>query len=173
LIGVYGLQLHESLNEDSSGIFFDPSEGGDVPPVESTLTDSRFQSRTGAVFGELEGDIGAKWHWTAGLRGERWTARYADNSDLNFDPANNLWGGAVSLTRKLSEQQSAYATVSRGYKAGGFNLSQGLPPDQIQFGPESALNFELGYKAELLERTLSFETAVFYMKRKSLTGEDE
>ena len=32
LVGVYGLQLHESLNEDSAGIFFDPSQGGAVPP---------------------------------------------------------------------------------------------------------------------------------------------
>ena len=46
LVGVYGLQLHESLNEDSAGIFFDPSQGGDVPPISSTLTSSHFQSRT-------------------------------------------------------------------------------------------------------------------------------
>jgi len=78
LVGAYGQQLHESLNEDSSGIFFDPSQGGEVPPVDSTLTSSRFRSRTVAVFGELEGELTSKWRWTVGLRGERWTARYAD-----------------------------------------------------------------------------------------------
>src|SRR5262249_40268270 len=157
-----------SLNEDSSGIFFDPRQGGAVPPVDSTLTASHYQSRTGAVFGELAGDIGPKWHWTAGLRAERWTARYAGNSDLNFDPANDLWGGALSLTRKLADLQSGYATVSRGYKAAGFNLSQGLPANQINFAPESALNFELGYKADLAGRSVHIDTAVFYMKRRSL-----
>ena len=173
LVGVYGLQLHESLNEDSAGIFFDPAEGGDVPPVSSTLTSSHFQSRAGAVFGELDGDLAGQWHWIVGLRGERWAASYADlilnpDSAHDFHPSNNLWGGAASLIRKLSTDASVYATVSRGYKAGGFNLSEPLLPGQIQFGPESNVNFEVGYKAELLERTLRVNADVFYMRRKSL-----
>jgi iron complex outermembrane recepter protein len=173
LLGVYGLQLHESLNEDSSGIFFDPSAGGDVPPVDSTLTHSRFQSRTGAVFGELAGALGPQWHWTVGLRGERWLARYADvilnpDSTHDFRPADNLWGGTASLTRRISNTASAYATVSRGYKAGGFNLSEAILPSQIQFNPESDVSFELGYKAELLDRTVRVSTDVFYMRRTSL-----
>ena len=167
LVGVYGLQLHESLNEDSSGIFFDPSAGGDVPPIESTLSSSRFRSRTGAVFAELDGELTSKWRWTAGLRAERWSARYSDDTH-EFHPANNLWGGAASLTRVISPTHSAYFTVSRGYKAGGFNLSADILPGQINFNPESDVNFELGYKAELLDRTVRVNSDVFYMRRKSL-----
>jgi len=173
LVGVYAQQLHESLSEDSAGIFFDPAEGGDVPPISSTLTSSHFQSRSGAVFGELDGELAAHWHWTVGLRGERWTARYADvilnpDSAHDFHPSNNLWGGTASLTRELSATSNAYATVSRGYKAGGFNLSEPLLPGQIQFGPEYDVNFELGYKAQLLDHTVRINTDVFYMRRKSL-----
>jgi iron complex outermembrane recepter protein len=168
LVGVYGQQLHESLNEDSAGIFFDPSAGGDVPPMDSELTSSRFRSRTGAVFGELDGELTPQWRWTVGLRGERWSARYSDNDPHEFNPANNLWGGAGALTRVISKTQSAYATVSRGYKAGGFNLSDAILPSQIGFNPESDLNFEVGYKAELFERRLRVNTDVFYMRRKSL-----
>ncbi|HWM66512.1 MAG TPA: TonB-dependent receptor [Steroidobacteraceae bacterium] len=173
LVGAYGQQLHESLNEDSSGIFFDPSQGGELPPVDSTLTSSRFRSRTVAVFGELEGELTSKWRWTVGLRGERWTARYADvilnpDSTHDFRPNDNLWGGVASLIRTISATGNAYATVSRGYKAGGFNLSEDILPSQIQFNPESDVNFELGYKAELLNRTLRVNTDVFYMRRKSL-----
>lgn len=173
LVGVYGLQLHESLSEDSAGIFFDPTAGGDVPPIESTLSNSHFQSRTGAVFGEVDGEFAREWHWTAGLRAERWTARYADvilnpESAHDFHPSDNLWGGTASLTRKVGTNASAYATVSRGYKAGGFNLSEPLLPSQIQFSPESDINFEVGYKAELLDHSLRVNTDVFYMRRKSL-----
>ena len=101
------------------------------------------------------------------------SARYSDvilNPDATheFHPANNLWGGAASLTRVFSTTQSAYFTVSRGYKAGGFNLSEALLPSQIQFNPESDVSFELGYKAELLDRSLRINTDVFYMRRKSL-----
>jgi len=167
LVGVYGLQLHESLNEDSAGQFYDPSFGGDIPPMESTLTSSRFRSRTGALFGEVDGEFTPQWRWTVGLRGERWSARYVDDAH-EFHPANNLWGGAASLTFSVSTTQNAYFTVSRGYKAGGFNLSEALLPGQIQFNPESDVNFELGYKTELLDRTVRVNTDVFYMRRKSL-----
>jgi outer membrane receptor protein involved in Fe transport len=102
------------------------------------------------------------------LRSERWTAQYADSSGFDFHPGYNLWGGAAALTRKLSDQASVYASVSRGYKAGGFNLSQSLLPGQIQFNPESNLNFEVGYKAELLDHTLRVNSDVFYMRRKAL-----
>jgi iron complex outermembrane receptor protein len=172
LVGIYALQLHESLNEDSAGIFFDPSQGGDVPPVDSMLTSSRFRSRTAALFGELDGELTSLWRWTVGLRGERWTARYADvildpDSTHDLRPAYNLWGGAASLIRNLSQTRSAYATVSRGYKAGGFNLSEDILPSQIQFNPESDLSFEVGYKAQLLDHALRVNTDVFYMRRKS------
>jgi iron complex outermembrane recepter protein len=176
LVGVYGFQLHESLHEDSSGIFYDPADGGPVPPVSDSLTGSHFQSRTGALYGELDGELFSPlWRWTAGVRGDRWQARYGDaitnpDSTHYFDPGNNLWGASASLTRKLSDLQSVYATVGRGYKAGGFNIAQvsQLLPSQIQFNPESDISYEVGYKGELLDRRLRVNADVFYMQRKSL-----
>ncbi|MGH8137221.1 MAG: TonB-dependent receptor [Steroidobacteraceae bacterium] len=173
LVGVYGMQLHEGFNEDSAGIFFDPSGGGPIPPISSTLTQSHYQSRTGALFGELDGDLTPLWRWSVGLRAERRTSRYADvilnpDSTHDFSPTYNLWGGNASLTRKVSATASLYTTVGRGYKAGGFNLSEPLLPSQIQFGPESDLSFEAGYKGALLEQTLRVNADVFYMRRRSL-----
>jgi outer membrane receptor protein involved in Fe transport len=172
LIGVYALQLHEGLAEDSEGLFYDPSEGGPIPPVSSTLTSSHYQSRNGAVFGEVDGDLTAAWRWSAGLRGERRTTRYADvvlnpDSAHYFRPADNLWGAEASLTRKLSQTANLYATVSRGYRASGFNTSEPLPDNQRVFGAESDLSFETGYKADLFEQRLRVNADVFYMRRKS------
>ncbi len=172
LLGVYALQLHEDLFEDSAGVFFDPSVGASAAPAVS-LTMSHYQSRTGALFGQLQGELSESWTWSAGLRAERWVAHYGDvivNPDAahDFRPAYNLWGGAAALTHRLDPDASVYATVSRGYKAGGFNLSQYLLPNQLQFGPESDLNFELGYKAELYERRIHLSADVFYMRRRAL-----
>ncbi len=67
-----------------------------------------------------------------------------------------------------------YALISRGYKAGGFNLSPGLPAAQLLFAPESDLNFEAGHKAQWNGGRLRSDTSVFYMARHSeqlLTGE--
>src|SRR5579864_3541909 len=37
LVGLYGMQLHEGLADDSAGVFFDPSSGGTPPPIQSTI----------------------------------------------------------------------------------------------------------------------------------------
>ncbi len=173
IAGLYGLQLHENLQEDSAGVFYDPGAGGPVPPIASTLTSSRFQSRSGAVFAQVESDFATLWHWSFGLRGERWTATYADvilnpDSSHRFGPADNLWGGSASVSRRLPDTGTAYVSVSRGYKAGGFNLSEPLLPDQIQYRPESDLSFEAGYKSAWPARRLRFNADVFYMRRRSL-----
>ena len=41
-------------------------------------------------------------------------------------------------------------------------------PNQILFGPESDLNFEAGYKAQLLDGRVRVNADVFYTLRKSL-----
>jgi len=135
------------------------------------------------VFGELDGTLARRWRWAAGVRAERRAADYHDltNDLLNpdplthdFAPVNHLWGGNASLEYLLDQDQRLYVSVGRGYKAGGFNLGPGLPPGQLQFNPESDLNFELGYKGELADHRLRLDTAFFYMQRRNLqleTGE--
>src|SRR5271166_1961249 len=79
-----------------------------------------------------------------GLRGERRTTHYDDvttNLDAptvyqTFDPEDNLWGGDASLDYTIGQGQHLYALIARGYKAAGFNLSPGLPANQVLFGPE-------------------------------------
>ena len=51
-----------------------------------------------------------------------------------------------------------YATVSKGYKAGGVNLTLNTP----NFLPETNRVYELGYKTTVLDRRLRVNGAVFY-----------
>ena len=174
LVGLYAQQLHESLTETSAGLYIDPSAPADDSDTLA-LTTSRYQSRSGALFGELAGDLAPRLRWSVGLRGERRTTSYHDlttnlgapYTSNNFNPANDLWGGDVSLTYSLASTQSAYLLVARGYKAGGFNLSPGLPINEILFAPESDWNTELGYKADLVAKRLHVNADVFYMQRQS------
>jgi iron complex outermembrane recepter protein len=176
LVGVYALALKESLNDTSAGIFqTDPTDPA-TASITDTVVASRYRSQNAALFGELDGELARHLRWSLGMRGERRTASYRDlttnpgaaDATNDFHPTDNLWGGHASLTFAAGTLQSLYLLAARGYKAGGFNLSQGLLPNQIQFAPESDLNFEAGYKAQLFEERLRVNTDVFYTLRNSL-----
>jgi len=174
LVGAYAFELREGLNDTSAGVYADPFDSTQNSTSLSVVS-SQYRSRSGALYGQLDGDWGARTRWSLGVRGERRTSRYNDtttNLDApttanDFAPADDLWGAHVSLDTRIADGQHVYALLSRGYKAGGFNLSPGLPPSQLQFAPESAVNFEVGHKAQLEDGKLRIDTSLFYMSRHS------
>jgi iron complex outermembrane recepter protein len=180
LFGVYAFELRESLSDTSAGIYLDPFDA--TQDLNSfTVISSEYRSSNGALYAQLDGDFGEA-RWSVGLRGERHTSHYEDtttNLDApttanNFGPADNLWGGHASIDYTIADGQHVYALIARGYKAGGFNLSPGLPANQLLFGPESDLNLEIGHKAQIDKGRLRIDTSLFYTLRHNeqlLTGE--
>jgi len=172
LFGVYAFELRESLTDTSAATYVDPFDATQNSDSLSVVS-SRYRSRNGAVYGQLDGNFSERARWSVGLRGERHTSSYNDsttNLDApttanNFGPADNLWGGQASIDYTVADGQHVYALIARGYKASGFNLSPGLPANQLQFGPESDLNFEVGHKAQMSDGRLRIDTSLFYMVR--------
>jgi iron complex outermembrane receptor protein len=69
---------------------------------------------------------------------------------------------ALTLDYQMSEDIFVYASYSRGFKAGGFTQRIFPPePQTPSFGPETATAWEMGVKAELLDRRLRFNAAAF------------
>ena len=190
LAGVYGSQLDESLSDLSLGAYQPLGTPADLASDESdNIIVSGYRARNLAAFGELDGDLTAGLRWSAGLRAERWSARYQGTTtdflgsndgytnapvtstaiesvtQAGLSPVEHLWGGHLSLTYKVDAEQSVYATAVRGYKAGGFNLAQGLLPNELSFNPESDVNLEIGYKADLLDHRLRVNADVFDLFR--------
>jgi outer membrane receptor protein involved in Fe transport len=189
LLGFYGNLLDETLSDLSLGDY--QPLGTPVDPAadqDNDLISSGYRARNLAVFGEIEADVAPHLRGSLGLRAERWSADYqgtttdflgtnvgyggavAETEILGVTPAalrpgNDLWGGHASLTYKLDAAQATYASVSRGYKSGGFNLSQGLLPGQLTFNPETDVNLEVGYKADLPAERLRVNADVFYLHR--------
>ncbi|MGA2190645.1 MAG: TonB-dependent receptor [Steroidobacteraceae bacterium] len=190
LVGFYGNQLNETLSDLSLGDY--QPLGAPVDPVDDQSDDvinSGYRARNLALYGELDGDFTTDLRWSLGLRGERWSATYQGTTTdflgtntgytnaavlptaiesvtpAALSPVNNLWGGHASLTDKLDPTQSIYATLSRGYKAGGFNLSQGLLPNQLSFNPETDVSLEAGYKADMANHRLKVNADIFYLSR--------
>jgi len=138
------------------------------------VVSSAYRSRNGAVYGQLDGNFRRTRALVRGIaRASANTSDYHDtttNLDApttanSFGPSDNLWGGQASIDYTVADGQHVYALIARGYKASGFNLSPGLPANQLQFGPESDLNFEIGHKAQMSDGRLRIDTSLFYMVR--------
>ena len=53
-----------------------------------------------------------------------------------------------------------YATLARGYKAGGFNIGAALPEAGANIGAEYLWNLETGVKTSFADGRMSTETAL-------------
>jgi iron complex outermembrane recepter protein len=175
VVGLYALELRESLADSIYNLYQDPTAQY-FPPATGMVTTSRYRARSGALFAEFDQQLAPDIRLSVGGRREWRTSHYQDVLTAtgaaplarDFRPADQLWGGQLSLTWKPAEGHSVYGLVSRGYKAGGFNLSPGLPTNELEFRPESDWNAELGYKAQVRQQRLRFDSTLFYMRRQSL-----
>lgn len=136
-------------------------------------SDGRLDTASKAAF------ISASWKMTPRLdltlggrytRDEK-TIRYAQvdragllggNADIQASGAWSQFTPNANLRYRLSPTVMVYANASKGFKSGGFNDALGNA-DGIGFGPESLWNYETGVKAELLDRRLVINTALYSM----------
>jgi iron complex outermembrane receptor protein len=70
---------------------------------------------------------------------------------------------ALTLRYEADEAAMVYATVSNGFKSGGFNDGAG-DVSGISFGPETLWNYEVGAKMELADGRVRLNVAAFVMK---------
>jgi len=68
----------------------------------------------------------------------------------------------VSTKYNINDNNFLYATVAKGYKAGGFNLSFEVL-EHMSFDPEYSWNYEAGIKTSLLNKHLFINLAAFYI----------
>lgn len=68
----------------------------------------------------------------------------------------------AGLQFALNPEVNIYASVSRGYKSGGFNSAFVSVGDDRPYKSESLMTYEAGWKAQLLDNRLSIDGAVFF-----------
>jgi iron complex outermembrane recepter protein len=179
LVGAYGQQLHETGHDTSVGTYVDPFDSNNDGTLDEFLG-SRYRADTTAVFAQLDGVLAPKLRWSAGARGERREAKYqdagfwqAEDRVTDLSSNNDMVGGQVSVSYDVTSALMGYVSVSRGYKAGGFNLGA-VPLDRLRFRPEYLWNYETGIKYAGPDRRLYGDVSVFYSQRRNVqirTGE--
>ena len=175
---------------------------------DTFLLDSRFRTPDygAALYHESTYDAG-RWRFTAGLRVDFEASKlhyrsYAEATYTTQTPDGTSYPHAILVDQPGTLKQSfteilpkisvlyrmgsarrntLYATVSKGYKAGGFNtqmfsdvLQQQVMKqmgfgslydvaDVVTYKPEKSWNYEIGIRSELLFQRLSAELTGFYM----------
>jgi iron complex outermembrane receptor protein len=162
LAGVYLLDLEDELLTINRGEYFDP--GFDFADSLDDTFGSAYEARNVAAFGQLDSALGSATRLSIGLRVERRTTEYTDTAGLQASPSETMTGGDITLSHDHSAALTSFVSLSRGYKAGGFNLGI-VPGDRRNFDAESMWNLEAGIKSSLLDGAVALNVSAFYSRR--------
>lgn len=161
-------QSFVEVGSDLADLIGDPSLTGVLAGSTATLdttSTALFASATWAVNERLDIALGG-----------RYTRDEKEIAYIQTDPIALLGGDAninasdewseftpnANVRYRFTPDILGYATVSRGFKSGGFNDALGSGTG-IAFDTETLWNYEIGLKSEFFDRRLRVNVAVFYM----------
>lgn len=149
-----------------------------------------------AIFGEGTFQITPEWQITAGGRYFKYSSTISGAAALPLlgDPLSPYdlpvnggaakkdgWVWKLNTSYNFTPDLMFYGTYSKGYRLGGPNRVAPCPanitpgqqiicalPDELQFGPDTTKNIELGMRAQLFDRMLGFNFNVFHIKWQGL-----
>ena len=162
LVGLYLLRLGDELATVNRGDYYDPFYDFADSLDDSFASD--YESLSAALFGQVERRVANATWLGAGLRVERRTTDYSDTTSLEAGPSEGMWGGELTLRHDYSDALTGFVSLSRGYKAGGFNLGV-APPGRRNFEAEELWTVEAGIKSVHGDGNLRFNASVFYSLR--------
>jgi len=177
--GLYA-ERSEGVRQYSATSTFEPNFL--LTGTSATLTSRGATDTTSlAAFADGTLALGERWSVFGGMRvGHDWkdfSYRFrSDNPsfsvlglDASFTPSYRASLDAGYVTPRIgiqygvSERFNIYASVSRGYKSGGFNTGFVARGDEGSYKPETLMNYEIGWHARFLNDRLSISGALFYM----------
>jgi iron complex outermembrane receptor protein len=145
---------------------------------QQILLDPQVDATSAAVFGETTIGVTSRLSGTVGLRYTR-EGKDIDNAGGRYglDPpiapisgstyaytdsiVHTAWTPKFGITMKLPRTTLAYASATKGFKSGGFNLSSNQPGRG--FAPEWAWSYEGGLKTGLMNGRVRLDVAAFHM----------
>ncbi len=180
-VGLFHFNERSTVSFSFVEAFFGPP-GGTISLVSDPV-----HATSKAVFGQVTYDVTPDLHFTAGGRysndeksRQGCTVITPDNTDPSFnfcDPAS-LADASLDVSKftwRLGADYDSnlgliYASVSTGYKAGGFNggCEIGTGPtctftaEQLYYDPETITAYEAGFRFRLLDNQLRLNGTIFH-----------
>lgn len=176
---VGGYYAHQTLDTISTAIV-----GPDLQIYPDEVTAQIFgdvTSESSAAYAQVHYDLSSAFSGEAGLRysNERKTAGVSTVGDpyavlLGTYPFRKLsrtdkeWTPTISLNYKVAPNSLVYASVARGFKAGGWNVFSITPTNDEAYSPEKVTSYELGSKSTLLGGRATVNLAAYYLDYRDL-----
>ncbi len=146
-----------------AGIYADKRDVDDLshwvtgfPPVLSTTKGDSL-----GVFIHTDYAINDKLSFISGVRYDKDNKEY-EESTTKLDLSDDEISPKVSLKYQHDKNNMYYATISKGYRAGGFHASA-LSGYSKQYDKETLWNYEAGAKNRFFNRRLIVNSSIFYM----------
>jgi iron complex outermembrane recepter protein len=171
-----------------AGLYYDHETGGNhqTDVGEPNLADllhaslpSTYQEK--AIYGDLTWNATPRLAVTGGLRVARNNQTFeaigggalvGGDEDLPGKSADTSETWLATTKYALTPSSNVYLRVASGYRPGGPNAvvrdASGVPIAPAMFQPDSLWSYEAGYKADLLDNTLSLQAAVFDIRWKDI-----
>ncbi len=139
-------------------------------------TRSDYRADNFALFGQAAHDFSARTRLILGLRAEYVDQRSTVDQDasgtVDFRPDfdDTLGGGKITLEHELSPRHLVFASVARGYKAGGVSVDANIDPatDPLTFATETLWNLEAGWRGRWRDDRLLGELTAFRLEREDV-----
>ncbi len=175
-------KLAQELRLDSStdklkwllGIYYDRDDNdintkvdSDSPAFQST-SDRDIDGDGYAVFGQASYSFGEKLSITAGLRYEEQEVDFTDHvAGIRENETWNEVSPKITLDYLIAPEIMTYASVSKGYRSGGFN-TYATDPQYMTYDEEKLWSYEIGMKSTILNQRIIVNGALFYMDIKDM-----
>jgi iron complex outermembrane receptor protein len=163
------------MDEDNETNFTDWLDFGVLVPA-NVRTPLENTTESYAVYTQFDWDVTEKLGLLAGGRWTDETKDFSIDSVLGDAAVGNAEVLAEGIPLKQEEDKftyklgadyqftddlMAYATVTTGFKSGGWNARGASAAELADFGPEDVISYELGMRAEWLDNRLRTNLTVF------------
>jgi outer membrane receptor protein involved in Fe transport len=128
---------------------------------------TNYNSKTYSLYGQGTHFFSERTRLTLGLRAEHYDLK--TQMDFREDVGFNdlLIGGKLTLEHELNTAQTIFASITRGYKAGGANIYPFLDTSILpgEYDTEKLWNYEIGLRSEWFDGQMTSKLTLFYLDR--------